>query len=276
MTRFKHNDAEIVEGFERSRREVQIRSDISPREQLKSLKVHKQLHDRLFLQAGFFCCISSFLLSDFINSWRFYDLNVDAARLPCIDEGQSVLLEDGHNLAAILERLRASSSRTVRERILKVMSILIPGFDTWKIERQFDGSLGFKIHEKGMTKGLLPKMVSDGTIRLLSILLALLYQPSRAGLICIDEPERYLHPQVLKPLVEIIRDVSEETQLIVTTHSPELVKWLEPSEVLMVDKINSVTHIVRAQDVSMVDEFLEEFSLDELWLGGYLEGGKVL
>ncbi|GAJ18878.1 unnamed protein product, partial [marine sediment metagenome] len=131
-------------------------------------------------------------------------------------------------------------------------------------------------YEKGMVKALLPEMVSDGTIRLLSMLLALLYQPTKAALICIDEPERYLHPQVLKPIVEIMREVSEKTQLIVTTHSTELVKWLQPSEVLMVDKIDTVTHIVQAQNISMVDKFLEEFSLDELWLGGYLKGGKIL
>jgi len=73
-----------------------------------------------------------------------------------------------------------------------------------------------------------------------------------------------------------MRDVSKKTQLIVTTHSAELVKWLKPSEVLMVDKINNVTHILRAQDVSMVGEFLKELSLDELWLSGYLKGAKIL
>jgi predicted ATPase len=156
------------------------------------------------------------------------------------------------------------------------MSHLIPGFERWRPARQYDGSLGYKISEKGMARALLPEMVSDGTIRLLSILLALLYQPTEAALICVDEPERYLHPQVLKPLVEIMREVSERTQVIVTTHSTELVKWLKPSEVLMVDKINNVTHIVQAQSISMVEKFLEELTLDELWLGGYLKGGKTL
>lgn len=273
--RFEYNGDKITENFVRSRKKVKVRSPLGLGEPTKSVSVPKQLEDKLFLQGAFFC-IGSVLLSDFITGWRFYDLDVNAARRPCIDESQAILLDDSHNLASILDKLRASSSRTVRDRILKIMSILVPGFDGWKTARQFDGSLGFKVHEKGMTKALLPKMISDGTIRLLSILLALLYQPSRAALICIDEPERHLHPQVLKTLVEIMRDVSKKTQLIVTTHSTELVKWLKPSEVLMVDKINNVTHIVRGQDVSMVDKFLEQFSLDELWLGGYLKGGKVL
>jgi predicted ATPase len=118
-------------------------------------------------------------------------------------------------------------------------------------------------------------MISDGTIRLLSVLLALLNQPLTTDVICVDEPERYLHPQVFQPLTQLMRDISNEKQIIVTTHSAELVKHLLPSEVFMVDKVNNVTRIVNAKDVQMVDKFLEEFSLDELWLKGYLEGGRI-
>lgn len=274
--RFLQNGNEMTEGFERKRRRVQIRSLMGIGERPRYVAVPRHIEGRLFLQGAFFC-LGSLVLSDFITGWRFYDLDVKAARRSCLDDGQSILLDDGHNLAVILDRLRSdSSSRKIRDRILKLMSVLIPGFDRWIPARQYDGSLGYKIYEKGMIKALLPEMISDGTIRLLSILLALLYQPERTELICIDEPERYLHPQVLKPLVEIMREISVRTQLIVTTHSAELVKWLKPKEVLMVDKIDNITHIVQAQNVSMIERFLEEFTLDELWLGGYLKGGKIL
>ena len=274
--RLVQNGTEITEGFDRTKQKVQVQSHVGIEERRRSIAVPRYLQDKLFLQVGF-GSMGSFLLSEFITGWRFYDLDVKAARHSCLDEGQPILLDDGHNLAVILDRLRKdSSSREIHGRILNLMSVLIPGFERWRPARQYDGSLGYKIYEKGMAKALLPEMVSDGTIRLLSMLLALLYQPTKAALICIDEPERYLHPQVLKPIVEIMREVSEKTQLIVTTHSTELVKWLQPSEVLMVDKIDTVTHIVQAQNISMVDKFLEEFSLDELWLGGYLKGGKIL
>lgn len=273
--KFKHNDKEIVESFNRVRRNIKISE--SPiigeiGEQLKFRYLPKQFEDKLYLAAGFLS-IGSFLLNNLINDWHFYSLDVNAARQPSIDERQEFLLYDGHNLASILEKVSNDSSY---KRILKLMSILIPNFEKWKTEKQFDGSTGFKIFEKGITKGLLPKMVSDGTIRLLCILLTLLYQPTEAELICIDEPERYLHPQILQTLVEIMRDVSKKTQLIITTHSTKLVRWLKPNEVFMVDKKNNTTHIVRAQDISMIDEFLKELSLDELWLGGYLKRGKIL
>lgn len=271
-TRFQLSKEEVFEGFERSRYKAQI-SSIFRGGTTTSMSVPKILRDSPFLQ-GYFS-ISGRFISNIITGWRFYDLDVNAARRPCIEESETFLLDDGHNMASILNRLAYPSSRMVKKRILSLMSILVPGFEDWKTEQQFDGSIGFKVREKGISKFLLPKMVSDGTIRILSILLGLLYQPSRAALICIDEPERYLHPQVLKTLVEIMRDVSEKSQIIVTTHSTELVKWLRPSEVLMMDKIDNTTRIVRAQDVEMVDKFLEEFSFDELWLRGYLKGGKI-
>jgi predicted ATPase len=275
-TRLVQDGTEVTEGFNRTKRKVQIQRMGGIGERQKPFTVPRHLEDKLFLQGGFFG-LGPMLLADFINRWRFYDLDVQAARRSCLDEGQSILLDDGHNLAVILDKLRRdSSSRAIRDRILNLMSHLIPGFERWRPAHQYDGSLGYKISEKGMARAFLPEMVSDGTIRLLSILLALLYQPAKAALICLDEPERYLHPQVLKPLAEIMREVSGRTQVIVTTHSTELVKWLKPNEVLMVDKINNVTHIVRAQSISMVDKFLEEFSLDELWLSGYLKGGKIL
>lgn len=270
--KFKYNDNEIVESFNRKRRNIRISDSIIMGKQPKFRYLPKQFEDKLYLTTGFLS-IGSILLNNLIDDWHFYSLDVNAARKPSIDESQEFLLYDGHNLASILEKVSKDSSY---KRILKLMSILIPNFETWKTDKQFDGSTGFKIFEKGITKGLLPKMVSDGTIRLLCILLTLLYKSTEAELICIDEPERYLHPQVLQTLVEIMRDISKKTQLIITTHSTKLVKWLKPSEVFMVDKKNNTTHIVRAQDVSMIDEFLKELSLDELWLGGYLKGGKIL
>lgn len=273
ISRFKRNDEIFTESFTREKQKISILSSLLLAK--KTFHIPRTIGEEPFLKATF-ANIGSQVLSDIIDNWRLYYLDVDSARTPCVYGGEDVLLSSGNNLAAILDKLKTGKYRGVRNRIMELMSILVPGFQSWKTAEGFDGSLSFLISEKGISKGILPQMASDGTVRLLCILIALLYQPSPASLICIDEPERYLHPQVFEPLVEIMREVSKETQLIVTTHSTELVKYLQPTEVLMVDKVNNVTHIMRAKDVSMIDKFLEEFTLDELWLAGYLKGGKVL
>ncbi len=243
-----------------------------------SIEIPVQLREKLFLKGGFFL-VTSAIFDSAIESWRFYDFDVKLARMSCTDTGQDMLASDACNLSLILDRISKSKNQAMirlYDRILRIMSILVPQFDNWKTQRQFDNSINFSILEKGIEKPLIPGMISDGTIRLLSLLLALLYRTEQGPLICIDEPERYLHPQVLEEIVGIMREVSNKTQLIITTHSPELVKHLNPNELFLVDKVDNITEIVNAKSKDMVDEFLKEFTLDELWLMGHLEGGKAI
>lgn len=272
----RERSGEVREEFDRSGGRARIVSSLTLKNPMRVFTAPRQARDRLFLEVGFATAGSSFL-SEAIRSWRFYELNVNAARCPSTDVSSDNLLSDGGNLAAILDKLdETKASRLARTQIRETMASLVPGFEKWRTAPQSDGSLGFDIREKGISRGLLPKMMSDGTIRLLCVLLVLLHESSEASLICIDEPERYLHPQVLETLVELMRSVSEHTQLIVTTQSPELVKWLKPEEVLMVDKRDRRTQVKRADSMEMISRFVDDLTMDELWLGGYLAGGRIL
>jgi len=220
-------------------------------------------------------CWSSFYMLHEVRSWRFYELDTRLARTPSTWEADDVLVGDGANLARVLESVSRTKDRT-HARLRKLMGVLVPGFESWRTERQSDGTVVFSAKEKGIPRPLPPPSLSDGTIRLLGVLLAVLHQPKGAALTCIEEPERSIHPQIIKTLVGLLRQGSERRQIIVTTHSAELVRWLQPSEVFLVDKRQSQTVIVRAQDVEHIEKFLEEFRLDELWLHGYLQGGTAL
>jgi predicted ATPase len=272
-----HRDQVFEESFARVGGNVKINTPYIHKRKIITYKIPLQFQAELFLEQYYL--MTPDILAEQINMWRFYHLDVQVARQSCIDTGQDFLQSDSHNLAIILNKMSKSNKADIQKvynRILSLMSILVPKFSKWKPERLVDGSVTFGIYEDGIAKPLLPAMISDGTIRLLSMLVSLLYAPDRSSIICIDEPERYLHPQVFGPLIEIMREVSNKTQLIITTHSPEIVRRLKPSEVLLVDKINNSTHLVNASDTVMIDKFLEEFSLDELWLTGYLKGGKAL
>ena len=273
-----YKDKDFKESFDRVGPKVKMNTPYIHKRESIPYKIPSQFQANLFLEQSFYN-VTPNILADQINMWRFYHLDVQAARRSCIDTGQDFLQPDGCNLALILSKMSKSDradTRKVYDRILSLMSILVRKFSKWKPERLIDGSITFSIYEEGISKPLLPAMISDGTVRLLSILVSLLYQPEKAAMICIDEPERYLHPQIFEPLIEIMREVSNKTQIIITTHSPEIVRLLEPSEVLLVDKINNTTHLVSAASTEMIDRFLEEFTLDELWLAGYLKGGKAL
>lgn len=242
----------------------------------KRIKIPSFQRNNPFLNSGPFYTFSGMFLADLIKEWKFYNIDVNAARLPSYDESSKTLNEDGSNLAIVLNQLEQPNNKETKKRIINLMTYLVPEFKKWDSVRQMDSSLGFKIHEKNLKGVMLPKMISDGTIRLLSLLVALLHQKDETMLLAIDEPERCLHPQVLKTIVEVMRDVSKKRQIIAATHSRELVKWLKPNEIYLVDKINNATVVKKASDFQNIDEFLEDFHMDELWLSGYLKGGKIL
>ena len=261
------------EGFERQRGSVRVWG--AKESESRTIALGDYARDRILLEAPL-PMLSTFLLSVLIRGWRFYQLDVKAARMPSASDTEDVLMGDGRNLARVLESAHNRGNRKLYDRLCKLMSILVPAFQSWGTEHQTDGTMVFNVKEAGVQDPFPPPAISDGTVRLLGILLGVLHQPRPAGLICVDEPERCVHPQVLKTLVEVIREASKQTQIIVTTHSAELVRWLEPSEVLLVDKKNNQTIIAKAQDVEHIEKFLEDFTLDELWLHGYLQGGTAL
>ena len=114
-------------------------------------------------------------------------------------------------------------------------------------------------------------MISDGTMRILC-LIAILKSPNPAPLICIDEPEIGLHPEWIKVVGELLEEASTRTQLVVTTHSPELVSKMKPENVIVCEKEDGASVMERLNEKELAT-WLEKYTLGELWLSGHF-GGK--
>ncbi len=116
--------------------------------------------------------------------------------------------------------------------------------------------------------------LSDGTIRYLC-LLAILCDPEPPALICIEEPELGLHPDLIPSLADLLVEASERTQLIVTTHSDILIDSLtdQPESVVVCEKHDGSTQMHRLDAQGELKEFLKKYRLGELWLSGQI-GGK--
>jgi len=94
-------------------------------------------------------------------------------------------------------------------------------------------------------------------------------------LICIEEPELGLHPDVMPEISRLLLEASERTQIIVTTHSSTLVDALsdQPDAVIVCEKRNQKTQMVRLEKEPLA-EWLEKYSLGELWRRGKLGGNR--
>lgn len=117
--------------------------------------------------------------------------------------------------------------------------------------------------------------LSDGTLRYLC-LLAILCDPEPPPLICIEEPELGLHPDILPKIADLLIEASERTQLIVTTHSDILVDAMteEPESVVVVEKHDRQTRMERLRDEGALGEMLKKYRLGELWMSGEIGGTR--
>ena len=151
----------------------------------------------------------------------------------------------------------------------------------------YEGISDFRVHIEGnMIQVFLEEgditvpatRLSDGTLRYL-YLLAILCHPENLtenpALICIEEPELGLHPDILPSLADVLRDASERVQIIVTTHSDRLVDALTdtPESVFVTEKHDGWSTIKRLSKADL-EVWLEKYSLGELWTRGALGGNR--
>jgi predicted ATPase len=116
--------------------------------------------------------------------------------------------------------------------------------------------------------------LSDGTLRYLC-LLAILCHPTPPPLVCIEEPELGLHPDILPALAELLKKASEKCQLIVTTHSNVIIDSMtdSPEAVIVAEKDNNGTKLSRL-NVGELKVWLEKYRLGELWTRGDIGGNR--
>lgn len=116
--------------------------------------------------------------------------------------------------------------------------------------------------------------LSDGTLRYLC-LLAILYDPAPPPVICIDEPELGLHPDLINNIADALRFASQRTQVVVTTHSAALVDAFtaEPDTILVCEKLDGCT-VIQRLDAKQLAPWLEKYRLGELWTRGEIGGNR--
>ncbi len=177
---------------------------------------------------------------DMISRMGFYNLNPDKIRELQDPDPREVLTRDGSNLTSIFSRL----SPAVKENIEEYLAAVVPGIHKVNVkELGHKDTLEFRQDVAGdkHTWRFLAKNMSDGTLRVLGILVALFQgdqdAQKRVPLVGIEEPEIALHPGAVAVLLDGLRDAAHRTQVIVTTHSPDLLddKHIEVDSILAVE-----------------------------------------
>ncbi|AOY57173.1 MULTISPECIES: AAA family ATPase [Desulfococcus] len=202
------------------------------------------------------------------REWSFGRYTVP--RLPQkADLPNNVLELDGSNLGLVLNRLRREPS--VKNRLLKALRALYDGIDDYDVHIE-GGTVQVFFQEGRFT--VPATRLSDGTLRYLC-LLAILCHPSPPSLVCIEEPELGLHPDVLPTIADLMKEAAERCQLIVTTHSDVLVDAMtdQPESVIVAEKTDKGTTLTRL-DAEKLRPWLDKYRLGQLWTRGEIGGTR--
>jgi predicted ATPase len=176
---------------------------------------------------------------------------------------------NGGDLYAALYNLRTSNERSF-ERIQEALSAAFPGFRKLEFPIVTSGQATLAWYQEGFDEPFYPDQLSEGMLRFLW-LTTILLSPTLPPIMLIDEPEVSLHPELLMILAGLIREAAQRTQLIVATHADRLIRWLQPNEVVIVDREEDRAGLTWADKLNLGD-WLKKYTLDELWLMGELGG----
>jgi predicted ATPase len=180
------------------------------------------------------------------------------------------LEEDISNLGLMLNRLRAEPR--AKAELLEYLKMFYQGAEDILTPIQ-GGLVDVRVEEEnGVT--IPASRLSDGTLRWLFLLTVLLH-PDPPPLVCLEEPELGLHPDMIRPLARLLMSASERMQLVVTTHSDALLDELSgaPDAVIVCEKHDGSSFFKRL-DGDQLAEWLKRYTLGQLWRTGEIGGTR--
>ncbi len=187
------------------------------------------------------------------------------------DLPQDSLLEDASNLGFVLSSLL--NQPPVKRQILEQLRIFHPSVED--ILATFNsGTVQLFLHEEGLYHPVPATRLSDGSLRFLC-LLVVLCNPDPPPVVCIEEPEIGLHPDVIPEVAALLVKASSHSQIFVTTHSDILIDALTdtPEAVVVCEKSDGATQL-RRLDADELKPWLKKYQLGELWVKGEIGGNR--
>ena len=195
---------------------------------------------------------------------RIYDFDPKLMKKSASLTSISRLEEDGSNLANILQGLLKNNQN--KNKLINYLNDSLPFVKSISTERNFDKSVSYKIKESYSKKELYANFLSDGTVSMLAIIIALNFERS-LGTIILEEPERNLHPALMSRVIEMAKETSSKRQIIITTHTPELIKYADEDSILFASRCSEgYTCIKKPINDEEVKTFLQnEIGIDKLF-----------
>ena len=214
---------------------------------------------------------------DAMSGWRVFHFHNTSDRAPIKRGGNpyddEYLRPDGENLAAFLYML-SKHAPDIYGQICDTVRLAIPFFEDFVLKpeelKNGESSINLFWRQKESDYILWPHQLSDGSIRFISLVTALL-QPNPPSTIIIDEPEIGLHPYAITLLGALLQSASTRMQVIASTQSVDLVNEFSIDDLVIVEREYGAT-VFRREEESDFEMWLDQYSIGELWERNILGG----
>lgn len=170
----------------------------------------------------------------------------------------------GANLISVLYALANQPEyEAVYTRLTEIMQAVFPDFNKFDLPLAAGGQASVALRLKDLPKSIPALFMSDGQLRFLGLIMLLLL-PQPPNLILIDEPEIGMHPKMIDIFAEVVQEAAERTQVIISTHSPQLIDSMSPEDLLVVEREDGATTINRVE-TERLTRWLERYKPGYLW-----------
>ena len=204
--------------------------------------------------------------SNYIKLFEFYNLDPKFSKMSP-SPGSDILSEYGDNLAYVLEKILNNQSN--KREFMNLVSDLLPYIKDINVFDLDNNGKIFRVLENYNSEDIISPFVSDGTVNIIALISALYF--GKGNTIFIEEPERHMHPSLFISLISMMEEVSsKDKQIIITTHSPELLNYCDLEDISLICRDSEGFSIIRKpSDNEIVKKFMEDLSIGEIFIDGY-------
>lgn len=180
-----------------------------------------------------------------------------------------VLSLDGSNLVQVLYTIYSNNKDDFRkiEEMFKEVNPNFTGFAFHSIGE----NIKLLLNEREFIHSIPISNFSDGTLRYLC-LLAIFFNPNRGNIVCIDEPELGLHPDMILNITNAIKEASSETLFIIPTHSENFLNYFDVDNLKVFEKDDQNLTIVKSFSTDQFAEWYEDYTIGQMWKQGDFGG----
>lgn len=204
--------------------------------------------------------------SSLFKKMSFYDINPKLCKSINAIGNDSILNEQGSNLSIILDSIIQNDEN--RRKFLNLVKNILPYVEDITIENIIQDHKIFQLLENFNDFIVPAQLISDGTGDIIALIVALYFEKSE--LILIEEPERNIHPALLSKIVQMMEDASRNKQIIITTHSPEVLKSAELKDIFLISRnTDGFSQISKPIHNKTLKPLIEELGIDEVYVDNY-------